>query len=77
MAFDFLGTYTQSQLDKLKEFAVGPDGVSGQLGDVEARILHLEAEITRIGVVTVTRENNDPAGKVTNIEVSPPNSRLG
>lgn len=77
MAFDFLGTYTQSQLDKLKEFAVGPDGVSGQLADVAARILHLEAEITRIGVVTVTRENNDPAGKVTNIEVSPPNSRLG
>lgn len=45
MAFDYLGTFNRSQLDRFLAFA------RSQLPLVDARVQHLEAELSRVGAV--------------------------
>lgn len=48
MAFDFLGTFNKSQLDRFFAFA------RSQLPDINDRIAHLYTEKRRVGTLTVT-----------------------
>lgn len=56
MAFDFLGTFNQSQLTRFMAFA------RAQLPLVDTRILHLAAEQNRLGAVVFKYEGGIPVG---------------
>lgn len=56
MAHDFLGTFNRSQFSRFVAFA------RSQLTLVSGRISHLEAEISRIGVLTFRYEKGVPLG---------------
>lgn len=56
MAYEFLGTYTKSQIDRYLAFA------RTQLPAIDARIQHLEAEMTRVGTVVFRYDNGKPLG---------------
>jgi len=56
MAHDFLGTFNKSQWDRFMEFA------RSQVADIEERIAHLEAEITRIGRISFVWDGGTPKG---------------
>lgn len=62
MAFDFLGTFNESQWNRLKGF------LQTRLESIPARITHLEAEIARIGTFQVIY---DEGGNPTDYSVSP------
>lgn len=67
MAFDWLGTFNRSQYDRFKAF------VQAQLGDIAARVLHLQYEKLRIGKLSFSYDKNgtptsyDTGGKYTYI----------
>lgn len=63
MAFDYLGTFNKSQLDRFFAFA------RSQLPDINDRIAHLYTEIRRVGTLTVTY---DADGVPTKYEVTKP-----
>lgn len=67
MAFDFLGTFNLSQHGRLAKYA------TSQVSDIPARLNHLTAEQTRIGVVVFTYDK----ASVTGYEPSPANSYIG
>lgn len=54
MAFDFLGTFNKSQLDRFLAFA------RTQLPLIDARIQHLSAELVRVGSVSFRYEQGVP-----------------
>jgi hypothetical protein len=56
MSHDFLGTFNRSQFSRFIEFA------RSQLTLVEGRINHLEAEISRVGVLTFKYQKGVPLG---------------
>lgn len=65
---DFLGTFNRSQFERLVAFA------RSQLTSIESRILHLQAERGRIGVLTFTFGADHVPEKVT---ANPSDSYLG
>lgn len=67
MGFDFLGTFNKSQFDRFVAFA------KAQLPLIDARILHLEAEIRRVGVYVMKFDKGKPIGYVA----TPSDSYLG
>lgn len=67
MSYDFLGTFTQSQFDRLAAFA------QRQVGDVDARIQHLSAEQSRIGSIGYLFDKGD----VLQYRADPPDSYIG
>lgn len=67
MSFDFQGTFNKSQLDRFLAFA------RTQLPLVDARIVHLEAEMARLGAVAFTYEQGVPKEFIAD----PPESYLG
>lgn len=68
MPYEFLGTFNKSQFERLAAYA------RDQLPTVQARILHLSAEVTRIGVIT---QATDSAGRPVGYTATPKNSYLG
>jgi hypothetical protein len=58
VAYDFLGTFNKSQLDRFAAFA------RAQMGDVVPRITHLVAERTRIGYLQFAYDGGRPIGYV-------------
>ena len=64
MAFDFLGTFNKSQFERFLAFA------RTQVPLIEARQLHLENEIARIGVVVFRIEQGIPQGYAGDPETS-------
>lgn len=64
---DFLGTFNRSQLERLATFA------QRQLADVDARIQHLTAERSRIGVLAFRFDKGD----VVAYKADPPESYIG
>lgn len=67
MAADFLGTFTKSQFDRLTEFA------RRQVGDINARVKHLEAERARIGIILFRYDG----GNVVAYKGDPSDSYIG
>lgn len=67
MAFDFLGTFSEEEIEGLLDFA------ENQLEDVQDRIEHLKSCIERNGWVTFER---DEEGNPTSYEVTPDNSMI-
>lgn len=68
MAYDFLGTFNQSQLDRFMAWA------RSQLPLVDARITHLQTEQSRIGVAVFAY---DKSGVPTGFRGSPAESYIG
>lgn len=68
MAFDFGGTFNRSQFERFLAF------VRAQQAQVEARILHLEAEIARTGTLEFRFDSNNVPEAVT---ANPSDSYLG
>jgi hypothetical protein len=66
MAYDHLGTFNKSQLDRFMAFA------RSQIPLVSARIQHLQAEIDRIGTITFKYDKGVPLG----LSGNPSNSYL-
>lgn len=54
MAFDYLGTWNKSQLDRFLAFA------RSQIPLIDARINHLSAELTRIGAISFVYDQGIP-----------------
>lgn len=67
MAYDYLGTFNKSQLDRFLAFA------RTQLPLVDARIQHLEAEQFRLGAVVFRYDQGVPVG----FAADPPESTMG
>lgn len=67
MAHDFLGSFNQAQFDRFKAFA------KNQQSDITARINHLESEIERVGVLSLSY---DSGGIPTGHAASPKTSYL-
>jgi hypothetical protein len=67
VAFDFLGTFNRSQFERFIAFA------RSQLPLVSARILHLEAEVARVGSIVFQYNKGVPQGYAA----EPPESYLG
>lgn len=67
MAFDWLGTFNKSQLDRFLAFA------RSQAPLLDSRLLHLQAEMVRIGSVTFSYEGGVPKEFVA----EPPDSYIG
>lgn len=68
MAFEFLGTFTASQFTRFSVW------VSAQIGQIPARILHLQAEQARIGALTFAY---DAGGIPTFIQPSDETTYIG
>lgn len=66
--FDFKGTFNASQFERFVAFA------KEHLHEVSNRISHLNAEVGRVGVITVVY---DSAGVPTGYKADPPNSYIG
>lgn len=66
MAFDFLGTFNKSQMDRFLAFA------RAQVPFIPSRVAHLSAELNRIGTVTFTYTQGVP----TQFAASPDTSYL-
>jgi hypothetical protein len=67
VAFEWGGTFNKSQFDRLAAFA------RAQVADVNARITHLTAERSRVGIITFKYDK----GNVVNYGASPPDSYIG
>lgn len=67
MAFDHLGTFNRSQLDRFLVFA------RSQIPYIDARIQHLSAEQARVGAVTFKYDKGIPVG----FSADPPESYIG
>lgn len=67
MSWDFLGTFNRSQFDRLASF------VRAQAADIDARIQHLSAERTRIGVIAARFDK----GEVVAYKGDPAESYIG
>ena len=67
MSHDFLGTFNKSQFDRFLAFA------RSQLPLIDARLLHLNAELARVGIVIFRYDNGVPLGYAAD----PPQSYLG
>ena len=67
MSFDFLGTFNRSQFERFIAFA------RSQLPLVEARLLHLNAELARVWLVVFRYDDGSPLG----YGADPPQSYLG
>ncbi len=66
--FDFGGTFNKSQLDRLASF------VREHAHEAEAFVAHLEAELSRVGILSVIY---DAAGNPIGYKASPTNSYIG
>jgi hypothetical protein len=66
MAHDFLGTFNKSQWDRFLAFA------RDQLPTIQDRIVHLDAEIRRVGRITFSWDGGTPKG----FTAAPANSYL-
>lgn len=67
MSFDYLGTFNKSQLDRFLAFG------RSQAPLIDARIIHLSAEMNRLGAVTFSYAQGVPQ----EFTVNPPESYLG
>lgn len=68
MSYDFLGTFNRSQFERFLAFA------RSQLPTIPARMLHIDAELSRIGVLVFRFDSN----RIPNaVSVDPPGSYLG
>lgn len=67
MAFNFLGTFSEEEVQALLSFA------EDQLEDVEDRISYLRSNIERVGWIVFERGDD---GKPVSYDIQPPNSLL-
>lgn len=68
MSYDWLGTFNKSQFERFIAFA------RSQLPMIPGRLLHIDAELSRIGVLVFSFDSNRTPIAVS---VSPPGSYLG